>query len=87
MTNRKTLLVFLLTFLFLIFAHTKKFNFNEAIRIDYLNSPSTQAQQAETQRPLAAVVIGGIISSAILTLLVLLGFYSLVYSSKKKKNA
>lgn len=42
---------------------------------------------AEVQRPLATVVIGGIISSTILTLLVLPGVYSLVYSSKKKKNA
>ncbi|MFT6974784.1 MAG: cobalt-zinc-cadmium resistance protein CzcA [Bermanella sp.] len=37
---------------------------------------------AEVQRPLATVVIGGIISSTILTLYVLPALYSLVYRNK-----
>lgn len=38
---------------------------------------------AEVQRPLATVVIGGIISSTVLTLLVLPGLYKLSYSPKR----
>jgi len=37
---------------------------------------------AEVQRPLATVVIGGIISSTVLTLLVLPGLYRLAYRSR-----
>jgi cobalt-zinc-cadmium resistance protein CzcA len=37
---------------------------------------------AEVQRPLATVVIGGIISSTVLTLLVLPVLYRLVYRDK-----
>ena len=39
---------------------------------------------AEVQRPLATVVIGGIISSTLLTLLVLPGIYRMAY--RKPKN-
>jgi cobalt-zinc-cadmium resistance protein CzcA len=42
---------------------------------------------AEVQRPLATVVIGGIISSTILTLLVLPGVYALIYQFKGKNRA
>src|SRR5690606_16331 len=38
---------------------------------------------AEVQRPLATVVIGGIISSTLLTLLVLPALYRLVYRSRR----
>jgi cobalt-zinc-cadmium resistance protein CzcA len=38
---------------------------------------------AEVQRPLATVVIGGIISSTLLTLLVLPALYSLVHGRSK----
>jgi cobalt-zinc-cadmium resistance protein CzcA len=38
---------------------------------------------AEVQRPLATVVIGGIVSSTILTLLVLPGLYYLVYQRRQ----
>lgn len=42
---------------------------------------------AEVQRPLASVVIGGIISSTLLTLLILPALYKLVYAgSEKHKN-
>lgn len=40
---------------------------------------------AEVQRPLATVVIGGIISSTFLTLLVLPALYRLVHRSKPAK--
>ena len=40
---------------------------------------------SEVQRPLATVVIGGIISSTILTLLVLPALYRLVYFKKPAK--
>jgi cobalt-zinc-cadmium resistance protein CzcA len=39
---------------------------------------------SEVQRPLATVVIGGIISSTILTLLVLPAFYALVHRKKEE---
>jgi cobalt-zinc-cadmium resistance protein CzcA len=39
---------------------------------------------AEVQRPLATVVIGGIISSTLLTLLVLPGLYRMAYREPKK---
>jgi cobalt-zinc-cadmium resistance protein CzcA len=39
---------------------------------------------AEVQRPLATVVIGGILSSTILTLLVLPGLYRMAYRSNAK---
>ena len=39
---------------------------------------------AEVQRPLATVVIGGIISSTLLTLLVLPALYRLVYRTRRK---
>jgi cobalt-zinc-cadmium resistance protein CzcA len=42
---------------------------------------------AEVQRPLATVVIGGIISSTVLTLLVLPALYSLVHSIKAQPAA
>ena len=42
---------------------------------------------AEVQRPLATVVIGGIISSTILTLLVLPALYSLVHTHPRRKSA
>jgi cobalt-zinc-cadmium resistance protein CzcA len=42
---------------------------------------------AEVQRPLATVVIGGIISSTLLTLLVLPALYRLVYGSKRSASA
>ena len=42
---------------------------------------------AEVQRPLATVVIGGIISSTILTLLVLPALYSLVHTHPSRKSA
>jgi cobalt-zinc-cadmium resistance protein CzcA len=38
---------------------------------------------AEVQRPLATVVIGGIISSTLLTLLVLPALYRLIYGSER----
>jgi cobalt-zinc-cadmium resistance protein CzcA len=38
---------------------------------------------AEVQRPLATVVIGGIISSTLLTLVVLPGFYRMAYRKPK----
>jgi len=38
---------------------------------------------AEVQRPLATVVIGGIISSTLLTLLVLPGLYRMAYRKPK----
>ena len=41
---------------------------------------------SEVQRPLATVVIGGIISSTLLTLLVLPALYGLVHESKGRKN-
>jgi cobalt-zinc-cadmium resistance protein CzcA len=41
---------------------------------------------AEVQRPLATVVIGGILSSTILTLLVLPMLYRLVNQPKSKTN-
>ena len=41
---------------------------------------------SEVQRPLATVVIGGIISSTILTLLVLPGIYYMVHADDKKYN-
>lgn len=41
---------------------------------------------AEVQRPLATVVIGGIISSTLLTLLVLPVLYHLVYANSEKDN-
>ena len=42
---------------------------------------------AEVQRPLATVVIGGIISSTILTLLVLPALYRLFHSKERKEEA
>jgi cobalt-zinc-cadmium resistance protein CzcA len=42
---------------------------------------------SEVQRPLATVVIGGIISSTILTLLVLPALYRLVWSRNVKTTA
>jgi cobalt-zinc-cadmium resistance protein CzcA len=42
---------------------------------------------AEVQRPLATVVIGGIVSSTILTLLVLPALYRMVHGRKPKKDA
>ena len=42
---------------------------------------------AEVQRPLATVVIGGILSSTILTLLVLPMLYRLVNQPKSKSSA
>jgi len=42
---------------------------------------------AEVQRPLATVVIGGIVSSTLLTLLVLPALYSLVHSRRAEKEA
>ena len=42
---------------------------------------------AEVQRPLATVVIGGIISSTLLTLLVLPALYSLVHSRLRRPEA
>ena len=41
---------------------------------------------AEVQRPLATVVIGGILSSTLLTLLVLPLLYAMVHQSKSNKN-
>lgn len=41
---------------------------------------------AEVQRPLAAVVIGGVLSSTLLTLLVLPLLYTMVHQSKPKNN-
>ena len=41
---------------------------------------------SEVQRPLATVVIGGIISSTILTLLVLPALYALVHRKKDEEN-
>lgn len=41
---------------------------------------------SEVQRPLATVVIGGIVSSTILTLLVLPGIYRLLYRKKPKQK-
>lgn len=41
---------------------------------------------SEVQRPLATVVIGGIISSTILTLLVLPALYALVHRKKDDEN-
>jgi cobalt-zinc-cadmium resistance protein CzcA len=40
---------------------------------------------AEVQRPLATVVIGGIISSTLLTLLVLPALYRLVYREARSR--
>jgi len=40
---------------------------------------------AELQRPLATVVVGGIISSTLLTLLILPALYKLVHSKFTKK--
>ena len=45
------------------------------------------ARGAEVQRPLATVVIGGIISSTNLTLLVLPALYSLVHTHPSRKSA
>ena len=42
---------------------------------------------AEVQRPLATVVIGGIISSTLLTLLVLPGLYRMAYRIKPEPAA
>jgi heavy metal efflux system protein len=42
---------------------------------------------SEVQRPLATVVIGGIVSSTLLTLLVLPALYSLVHSSNAQRHA
>jgi cobalt-zinc-cadmium resistance protein CzcA len=39
---------------------------------------------AEVQRPLATVVIGGILSSTLLTLVVLPALYSIVYRGRRK---
>ena len=39
---------------------------------------------AEVQRPLATVVIGGIVSSTLLTLVVLPALYSIVHRRRKK---
>ncbi|HEC73799.1 MAG TPA: hypothetical protein ENI26_05425, partial [Methylophaga aminisulfidivorans] len=41
---------------------------------------------AEVQRPLATVVIGGIISSTLLTLIVLPILYWLTYSNRRNNN-
>jgi cobalt-zinc-cadmium resistance protein CzcA len=41
---------------------------------------------AEVQRPLATVVIGGIISSTLLTLLVLPALYSLVHGRERPQD-
>ncbi len=41
---------------------------------------------AEVQRPLATVVIGGILSSTLLTLLVLPMLYLLVHRGSRKEN-
>ena len=41
---------------------------------------------AEVQRPLATVVIGGIVSSTLLTLVVLPALYSLVYRAKQHRG-
>jgi cobalt-zinc-cadmium resistance protein CzcA len=41
---------------------------------------------SEVQRPLATVVIGGIISSTILTLLVIPALYALVHRKKGEEN-
>ncbi len=50
--------------------------------------PMAVSQQAgaEVQRPLATVVIGGILVAAILTLIVIPIFYMLMYSKKNKNN-
>ena len=40
---------------------------------------------AEVQRPLATVVIGGVVSSTLLTLLILPALYRLTYSRRKAK--
>ncbi len=42
---------------------------------------------SEVQRPLATVVIGGIISCAVLTLLVLPGLYRMVWRSRHEAPA
>ena len=41
---------------------------------------------AEVQRPLATVVIGGIVSSTLLTLLVLPGLYRMVHRKSVRRN-
>jgi cobalt-zinc-cadmium resistance protein CzcA len=41
---------------------------------------------AEVQRPLATVVIGGIVSSTILTLLVLPALYRMIHGRAEKKG-
>jgi len=40
---------------------------------------------AEVQRPLATVVIGGIVSSTLLTLIALPALYSLVHRARRKQ--
>jgi cobalt-zinc-cadmium resistance protein CzcA len=42
---------------------------------------------AEVQRPLATVVIGGIVSSTLLTLLVLPALYRLVHGHRRRSRA
>ena len=42
---------------------------------------------SEVQRPLATVVIGGIVSSTLLTLVVLPALYRLAYGSTKHRSA
>ena len=42
---------------------------------------------SEVQRPLATVVIGGILSSTMLTLLVLPGFYRMAYRAQQEPAA
>ena len=41
---------------------------------------------AEVQRPLATVVIGGIISSTLLTLIVLPGLYRMVHGFRRRRE-
>jgi cobalt-zinc-cadmium resistance protein CzcA len=47
----------------------------------------SEGDGAEVQRPLATVVIGGVISSTLMTLLVLPALYSLVHSRRRKRSA
>ena len=42
---------------------------------------------AEVQRPLATVVIGGVLSSTLLTLLVLPAVYALIYRTRRSSPA
>ena len=52
-----------------------------------LRSESTVGTGAEVQRPLATVVIGGIISSTLLTLLVLPALYRLAHRNLEREEA